>query len=491
MSHLPIRLDPRPTTTPGHPEEADTKVRTRLILAFAYVLITVMLALGVPLAVNLQRRAVAELETQAVVQAQSIASFVGGENIRPDKRDELGAIVAELADQIPGRVIVVDADGTLAADSSGPVIPGTDYATPSRPEIVTALAGTPSSEIRFSDTLGRDIMATAVPIRDEGPDDRPVVRGAVRITQTIDQVRANVRRVTFGLFAIGLAGLTAGLLLAFLLANSLARPLGRLADHARRLGHGDLSARAENVGGAREIATLARSFDEMAERVERSVRAQREFVANASHQLRTPLTGMKLRLEAASADAPERVRRSLEAAEREVDRMADIVDRLLVMARQIERGEPVPLDLSEAAARAVARWRDRAVARGASLQAEGEPVSARVDGTDLDQMLDNLIDNAISYAAGPVEVRAGRADGAPFLDVRDHGPGIPAEDLPRVVERFYRGRGAPRGGSGLGLAIVRELAERSGGRVRVEAPADGGTRVRLSFPDVTSGPRTS
>ena len=143
-------------------------------------------------------------------------------------------------------------------------------------------------------------MATAVPIQDE---QRLV--GAVRITRSVQQANDNVRNVTLGLAAIGIAALVAGMLLAFGLAGSLSRPLTRLAAAARRLGDGDLSARAGDVSGASEVEELGQSFDEMADRLERSAQAQREFVANASHQLRTPLTAMKLRLEGAIAEAPD------------------------------------------------------------------------------------------------------------------------------------------------------------------------------------------
>ena len=265
-------------------------------------------------------------------------------------------------------MIVVDRDGTLVADSEGPGEVGTSFATPGRPEIGSALAGTPNSQIRDSADLGHDIIATAVPIQEEGE-----IAGAVRITKNVQQVNDNVRNVTLGLISIGVAGLAAGLLLAFGLAGSLSRPLTRLAKTAKELGEGDLSARTGDVRGPREIEELGRSFDEMAQRVERSVQAQREFVANASHQLRTPLTAMKLQIEGAISDATEDdVRERLLAADREVDRLSEIVDRLLVMAREIEEGASARVDVEDAARRAVGRWTERAEQRRSSLEARGE-----------------------------------------------------------------------------------------------------------------------
>jgi signal transduction histidine kinase len=427
----------------------------------------------VPLTVNLQRRATTELTTQALLQAQGIAAQIGRDNI--DDPARLDQIVTQAAAQVGGRVLVVDEQGFLVADSDGSVVPKTLYATSGRPEIQRALEGAPFSQIRDSIDLGHDIMATAVPIQDEQR-----LLGAVRITRSVQQVNDNVRNITIGLGAIGLAALAAGMLLAFWLAGSLSRPLTGLAAAAKRLGHGDLSARAGDVSGAREVEELGQSFDEMADRLERSVHAQREFVANASHQLRTPLTAMKLRLEGAIAEAPdETVRQRLEAADLEVDRLSGIVDRLLVMAREIEEGTAANVDLREAVDRAVLRWKDRAGQRDSTIVAEGDGGAARVDPTDLDQILDNLVDNATSYAPGEVTIESGGSDGQVFVAVRDRGPGIDPMDLAHVTERFYRGRGVPSDGSGLGLAIARQLVEKWGGTLNVESAHGKGTRVEV------------
>jgi signal transduction histidine kinase len=438
-------------------------------------MLVVLIALGVPLAVNLQQRARLELETEALIQAQGIASAVGAENLLPKHRDALASIVEQAAPQVGGRVIIVDRDGILVADSQSPQSLGTLYATAGRPEIVRALSGTAESITRHSVELATDLLATAVPVQDEG---RTV--GAVRITKPMSEVISQTRRATFGLVAVGLAGLASGMLLAWALAGSLARPLRRLADTSERLGTGDLAARAEDVRGAEEIEKLGRSFDEMADRLERTVRAQREFVANASHQLRTPLTGIKLRLESAlNADPGPELRTQLEAADREVNRLAEIVARLLVMAKEIEEGQVTRVDVGDAVSRAIARWDERASRLGASLLARGEGGEAQGNPADIDQVLDNLLDNAIAYAPGEIVLEARREDGRVVVAIEDRGPGIPEAERERVTDRFYRGRGAPAGGSGLGLAIARELAEKWGGSLQVRGAEGGGTRVEI------------
>jgi signal transduction histidine kinase len=453
-----------------------------------------VIALGVPLSINLERRVTAEIETNALVLAQAIAGVIGPEVVerasaslepgapRGEARAirELRTIAVNATTGV--RVVVVDASGRLLVDTASVYAPGDVFENPARPEVARALAGDPTSIVRHSTTLGHDLMATAVPVYDETGR----IVAAVRITQDVQAMTDNVRRTRLGLLAIGASALLAGLVLAFALAASLSRPLTRLAAAARSLGHGDLGARAGDVRGASEFEELAATFDEMADRLERTVRAQREFVANASHQLRTPLTGMKLRLEGAIADASdEREREQLVAADREVDRLSGIVDRLLNVSREIEEGRATGVDLRAAAQRAVARWSERAERAAATLSSTGAAAVAESNEHDVDQILDNLIENAVAYAPGEIDLET-RVEGPDaVLAVADRGPGIAPEELDRVTDRFYRGRGAPAGGSGLGLSIAASHAERWGGTLEVSRREGGGTRVEVRLPVAT------
>ena len=173
--------------------------------------------------------------------------------------------------------------------------------------------------------------------------------GAVRVTQSVDAVQTEVRNDVLALIAVGVVALLLGLAVAWVLAGSLARPLRALAATARRVAGGDLDARAEPEGSS-EQREVAAAFNDMTGRLGRSLIAQREFVANASHQLRTPLTGLRLRLEAAELKSgdPE-VKRELAAAERETARLADLLGQLLSLAREPEAED----------GRAAARWRTR------------------------------------------------------------------------------------------------------------------------------------
>lgn len=451
------------------------KVRTRFVISFAYVLLVIIVALTVPLGIVLRDRARAELEGLALTNAQTIAALLDRDRLEEGRpRDRLERDIERFADDVGGRVVVLDPAGIVLADSDGEDI-GQRFDTPGRPEVGQALESVVSAGVRTSRDEGGDIVVAAAPVIDEG-----ALVGAIRISRDVAEVQRNVTRATLGIVVVASAGLVAGLALAFVLAGSLARPLSRLAAAAQRLGRGDLAIRAGKVEGGDEVEQLAGSFDEMADRLERTMRAQREFVANASHQLRTPLTGMKLRLGSAIVEAKDpAVESQLRAMESEVDRLAGIVERLLVMAREIEEGQESHVDVADAAARAAERWRERASLAGATVSAEGkrERIVALANPGDLDQILDVVVDNAISYAPGPIDVRTERAGSWAVVSLQDHGAGIPGDEVSRVTERFYRGSGAPSGGSGLGLAIAKELVEKWGGTIAFASVDGAGTRV--------------
>ncbi len=327
------------------------KVRTRLVASFAYVLLVVIVALTVPLAIVLRDRARSELEALTLTNAQTVAAVLNQDRLDDDpaERRRLEGDAARYAADVGGRVVILDTDGTVLVDSGGEDV-GENFATAGRPEVAQALDSQAVADVRRSDEEGGDIAVGAAPIIDEGE-----LVGAVRISRGVQTVQENVGRATAAIVAVALGGLVAGLVLAVALARSIARPMTRLATTARTFGEGDLSSRAGPIEGDAEVKELAHSFDEMAERTERTVRSQREFVANASHQLRTPLTGIKLRLEGAIADTTDpRIREELRAADQEVDRLAQIIERLLTMATRIEEGSVPRADVGDAVDRTVA-----------------------------------------------------------------------------------------------------------------------------------------
>jgi signal transduction histidine kinase len=447
-------------------------LRTRLVAAFAYVLVLVIVALEVPLILNVSRRVDAEVEGQAAAQAQLVAASASG---RMGDAGELRNLARKAAEDLGGRVIVVDESGRLVADSAG--LTGF-YGD--RPEIRTALDGRISQGRRFSETLGESLLYTAVPVV-EG-ENRV---GAVRVTQNVEAIDRRVRRDVLGLIGIGLIALVLGLGFAWILAGTLARPLQRLASAARRVEAGDLQARAEPEGST-EHREVAHAFNDMTERLGQVLEAQRQFVANASHQLRTPLTGLRLRLESAALKAGPELGAELEAAEQEVQRLARLLTTLLTLAREGDR-PPARATVSLAAAVEAAeeRWGDRARSSGHELATVSrDDAVARASEEDIAIVLDNLIENALNYSpGGTVTVECGRERDEVFVAVSDEGPGLEPGEEERVFDRFARGsggRGAP--GTGLGLALVATLARRWGGSARIANRPEGGARAEVRLP---------
>jgi signal transduction histidine kinase len=463
--------------------------RARLVLAAAYLLTAVVLALEIPLALNVDRRATSEFQSgvlgNAAILAARVADLVAASNGRtavPRPSAALERIVAGTPRAAGERILVVDEGGRLLADTAGRADVGTVYATGERPELVEALLGRIDTRRRFSETLGEELLLVTVPAVDQGQ-----VVGGVRVAASTAAVDASVRRSWLRLALIGVAVIAAGLALAWFLAGTVARPVRRLVAAADRLGDGDLDARASE-GGPRELDTLARAFNRMAETLTANVAAQRDFVANASHQLRTPLTGLKLRHEAIRSEGGEAAEQAAKA-DLEVDRLGALVDDLLELA-SASSSEPDgrSVDLGEQAARAVERWRTPAEQAGQTLRLEATAAAGVwADPADVAHILDNLIENAVRYspAGSDIIVTASSGQAGPYLSVSDNGPGIPPADRDRVFDRFYRGVNGRRSGpgTGLGLAIVAELVERWNGRVRlVEGPE---TRIEASFPPPT------
>ena len=443
------------------------------------MLTLVIVALAVPLGVSLRDRVDAEVRFQARGQADVVAATVS-DSVLPPRRGELEPVAERAGRAVRGRVIIVNRRGRVLSDSAGPATRGADYST--RPEIARALTGESDQRERHSSTLDEDLLATAVPVVHRG---EPV--GAVRITQSVAAVDRAVRRSTAGLVAVAGLVLFVGLVAGAFIASQMAGPLGRLQSAAHRVSAGDLDARAP-VEGSSEQRSLATAFNEMTARLARLLRSQQRFVADASHQLRTPLTGLRLRLEEAeAAQSQTAASAEIDDAMRELDRLSQTIDELLVLSRAGERDAPAePVRLADTAGRAVARWTPTAANAGVALSGSDDAgATVLCARADLDRVLDALLENAIAYS--PRRTAVDVAVRGTCVEVLDRGAGLAEGEEEAVFERFHRGSAGRHGpaGTGLGLAIARELLEQWRGTVTLRRRPGGGTVARVELPRFT------
>ncbi|MDH6214740.1 HAMP domain-containing sensor histidine kinase [Streptomyces pseudovenezuelae] len=323
--------------------------------------------------------------------------------------------------------------------------------------------------------------------------------GAVRISYpTSDLTRRLWQIWGFRAFlALGVLAVAAGL--GAIVARRLTRPLRQLNDMASKFSDGDLTARSP-VTGPHETQTLARTLNQGAERLDTLIASQRIFVADASHQLRTPLTALRLSLDnIADGTDDEFVREDVEQATAEVVRMSRLVNGLLVLARaeaKVTAAEPLPL--KEIVAERLSVWRPAADERGVRIALGGSIVDGRplvlASPGHLEQVLDNVLSNALEVSpdGATITVRAESRGDEVELSVVDEGPGMSDADKSRAFDRFWRGQGLTgRTGSGLGLAVVRQLVTDDGGTVALrDAPGGGAGRGLSVVISLRASPRS-
>jgi len=449
----------------------------RLLVSYLTVTALALALLAIPLGLTMahreKERLLFDIERDADAMAGVVAGSIQHHQTTP-RRD-----LTRYAARTGGHVIVVDERGRAILDTDRPTHPGRDYST--RPEIQAALRGLRVEGTRKSETLSTTLLYAAVPATVGGR-----VNGAVRITYPAATLDDRVRQIWARLGLLCGAVLAAVAAVGFGLARSVTRPVHRLERATDRLAAGDLSARVDTRNGPPELRHLATTFNRMVDRLTELLDSQQRFVADASHQLRTPLTALRLRLENLEAGASPGDSERLAAAVGEVTRMTRLVDGLLVLARSAgNRDMRAAVDVVSIVRERAEIWSDVTRERGVSMSVD-TPVAAwaLVTPDAVEQLLDNLIDNALSVspAGTTITVRVGEPRGDVEIHVLDEGPGLDPDERVHAFDRFWRGAGAAPGGSGLGLAIVRQLAESCGGSARLESRPEQGIDAVVALP---------
>jgi signal transduction histidine kinase len=381
-----------------------------------------------------------------------------------------------------------------------------DRQTQARVLVLDSAGGTLLDSRPEGAVLGLEALAERGELRDELGDRWNYASrglGAGR-TLVLASPASRLRLDVFGddlIRALARAGLIAAALsvaLAALLGGWLAEPLRRMVPAARRLAAGG-AHRPIPVEGPDEVRQLATALNDMADRVRASQQVQRDFVANVSHEFKTPLTsiqGFAQAIADGTAADPAGRQHAAEVILDESARLRRLVDDLLSLA-QMDAGQVVyerqPLELVPILRAVVERAAVAAEARQLGIRTQFRPCPAvRGDGDWLAQVFTNLVDNALQHLppGGEVLLTCGGEAGWAVVEVTDNGPGIPAEDLGRVFERFYQldksRKGGPGRGSGLGLAISSEVVRAHGGRLEVESQVGEGSCFRVSLPALQS-----
>ncbi len=417
---------------------------------------------------------VAGLVTSVLVVAGFVAYLTTAANARAQVDASLRREAAALAAGAPA------APGTTGSPTDGQFVDADGRTTPISPDSLTlpmvgraqAVAagreGPFFTDVRLADHHLRLYVTSA-------GADRAIV--LAQPLDGVDDLLARLQRVL--VLVIG-AGVLLAALASWFVARTALGPVRRLQEAAREVATTVEANRFVPIEGGHELADLAASFNDMLVALRRSLAAQSQLVADASHELRTPLTSLRANVDyllndpALAEQAPV-----LRDVASELEDLSGLVSDLVELARLEATTDPpsdVRLDeiVAEAVTRAQRRWPE------VTFESRLQPTVVLAVPAQVERAVANVVDNAAAWTAPgtPVEIDVGGGE----VVVRDHGPGIPAADLPRVFERFYRSPGAlRRPGSGLGLAIVHQVATASGGSVTAERPADGGTRIRLQL----------
>src|SRR6516225_7787905 len=427
-------------------------MQRRLLFSTVAVAFTAVLLFGLPLGFVLVRLQINTAHQQVQRDANTVARTLQNRlnnGLYPDVSD-----AANAARALPDRYVSISRDGSPPR-TFGDVVPADD--------VIAARAST---------------------------KDYRVLVEADTSNETAGVTAALAMIGSLALLAFGLA-----VVLALRQSRRLARPLQELAGAADRLGSGDARPLGRRYGVA-ELDRVAEGLDGSAQRISDMLAAEREFAADASHQLRTPLTALSMRLEemVAAADQPAVVREEGAAALVQTERLAEVVSQLLGRTRSPAGGSRKRVSIDDVVAQQVVEWdpafrrkiRKLEVAGDKNLRAYGKP------GT-LSQVVATLLDNALVHGAGTVTIRTSRTPNSVVIEVRDEGKGVPAELVPRIFERSVSG--AP-GGTGLGLSLARTVAAADGGQVVLVRPRPAvfalflphGVPGGTGQPPVVSGP---
>ncbi|MBX7554291.1 HAMP domain-containing sensor histidine kinase [Streptomyces sp. NPDC004232] len=449
----------------------------RLLLSHLSLMLFVLLALEVPFGILYARSELSRFSHAAQQGAMTLAE------VCEDKMEHgLTADLPELAraygQRTGSRVLVAGNRGTVLTDTAARAPVGRDLSA--EPDISTALRDQPAVSTRSEPSTGRGVLIVTVP----GGSDATVAC-VVRTVYALGPLTARVHATWLVLAAVGLGVLAAVALIGFALARSITRPVQALERATAQLAEGRITDPPAADHGPPELRRLAASFTRTATRLQHLLQAQQAFASEASHQLKTPLTSLRLRLENFEPHLAPCAQDSLDKALGELERLSRMVQGLLALARlENSATRPEAVDVNAVVADRAAIWAAFADEQHVDIIASGtEAVWVWAVPGALEQIIDNLLSNAlrvsppdtsITLAAATTAREGSRTPAMAELHVVDQGPGMTETERHRAFDRFWRAPDADHDGTGLGLPMVRQLSRASGGEVTLEAAPGGG-----------------
>ena len=409
--------------------------------------------------------------------------------------EDINRVLAEQSQAMDGRLMLIDMDGKVQYDTlremSGQRL--------QLQEVLTVLNGLDEQAYGLHSTgeAGAERMAgdysgqTAYSVHAMDGVDGQI--GALLFVSRIQSLMDSLGTVQWKLISIFVLITIGALVLALFLSQILTKPITNLSRSMRKMGKGDLSVRVP-VRDSGELRELAENYNTMAAQLERLDKTRSQFVSNASHELKTPLTTMKIMLETVmyQPDMPEDLRREfMQDMNHEIDRLTGIVTDLLTLTRvdgDKNGMKQEPVNMSALTEEVLRMLSPAAEKRGQHLESNIEPgLQMMGDKARLNQILYNLTDNAIKYSpdGGRIAVSLRAEPEGLVWRVRDNGVGIPPEDQEHIFERFYRvdkARSRETGGTGLGLSIVKQLVSMHGGTITVHSEPNRGSEFKVVFP---------
>ena len=436
----------------------------RRIAVAVLALITALLAVvAIPLGLLTSAQDRRDFQASTATAATTIANVA-------EERLEAGVHRTALSRSI--REMGRQGDELAVYDSAGHLI----ASTARRPAVSRSVRSQVRSQITYPSGNRLVVLAPVVLDRGHGSVDTVALS---RSTMSLDH-RIMVLWALIG--GVAAAGLAAAAMVAVGLARWLSGPITTLAGAARQLGEGELGTRTRVRSGPPETQNLSAAFDTMAARIESLVRGNQALMADVSHQVRTPLAALRLRLDLLAQDADETTAGELAGAQEEIARLARMTSGLLAVARaQNNTVKARQVDVTTIARARADTWQPAADERGITLTvAAGEPVVVWLGEDHLEQILDNLLANAIDALTpgGAITVTAQATGSRAQILVRDDGPGMSAQQQGAAFRRFTTGGG----GAGLGLAIVDRLATANGGAATLSDTPGGGLTVSIGLP---------